>query len=133
MPEFYERMAATANRLITKRGRDLRLVRLDQDAGDTQRPWWGPGDNPNEQFLPLKGVFVPPGTVRQFGLQSLGLGTEIEDMIAWSEQIIIVAQGENDLRLYKEVDDGGVRWGVVASQILKPGTTTLLGFIGVRR
>ena len=133
MPDFYASKAATAKRLINKRGRSIELIRLDESAANTSRPWKGPPSTPSETTLPLKGVFVPPNTVRQFGLSALGLGTQLEDMISMSDQVIIVAQGEVDLRIFTEVLDDGMRWGIFASQILKPGDVTLLGFLGVRR
>ena len=133
MLDFYASKAATAKRLINKRGRSIELIRLDESAANTSRPWKGPPSTPTEGTLPLKGVFVPPNTVRQFGLSALGLGTQLEDMISMSDQVIIVAQGEVDLRIFTEVLDDGMRWGIFASQILKPGDVTLLGFLGVRR
>jgi hypothetical protein len=131
--DFYASKAATAKRLINKRGRSIELIRLDESAANTSRPWKGPPSTPSETTLPLKGVFVPPNTVRKFGLSALGLGTQLEDMISMSDQVIIVAQGEVDLRIFTEVLDDGMRWGIFASQILKPGDVTLLGFLGVRR
>ena len=133
MLDFYASKVATAKRLINKRGRSIELIRLDESAANTSRPWKGPPSTPSETTLPLKGVFVPPNTVRQFGLSALGLGTQLEDMISMSDQVIIVAQGEVDLRIFTEVLDDGMRWGIFASQILKPGDVTLLGFLGVRR
>ena len=133
MLDFYASKAATAKRLINKRGRSIELIRLDESAANTSRPWKGPPSTPSETTPQLRGVFVPPNTVRQFGLSALGLGTQLEDMISMSDQVIIVAQGEVDLRIFTEVLDDGVRWGIFASQILKPGDVTLLGFLGVRR
>jgi len=131
--DFYNRLAATAVRLINKRGRLIRLIRFDETAANAARPWKGPPIIPTEPSTEVYGVFVPPTSVRQFGLTALGLGTEMESMIATSEQIIIVSSGETDLRQFSEVFDQAQRWGIFASQILKPGSTTLLGFLGVRR
>lgn len=131
--EFYNRLAATAVRMINKRGRLIRLIRFDETAANAGRPWKGPPINPTEPGSDVFGVFVPPTSVRQFGLSALGLGTEMESMIATSEQIIIVSAGETDLRQFSEVLDQSERWGIFTSQILKPGSTTLLGFLGVRR
>jgi len=131
--DFYNGLAATAIRMINKRGRSIRLIRFDETAANAARPWRGPPSSPTEPGSNVFGVFVPPISVRQFGLSALGLGTEMESMIAVSEQIIIVSAGEIDLRQFSEVLDQSERWGIFASQILKPGSTTLLGFLGVRR
>ena len=133
MTEFYNRLAATAIRMINKRGRLIRLIRFDETAANAARPWKGPPVSPTEPSSDVFGVFVPPTSVRQFGLSALGLGTEMESMISTSEQIIIVSVGETDLRQFSEILDQSERWGIFTSQILKPGSTTLLGFLGVRR
>lgn len=128
----YNRLSQTASRLIKNNGRSITFVKLDSKPADPDRPWKGPTDN-GETKLALNGVFVPPNTVSQFGLQALGAGTEFKDLITFSEQIIITAQGEEDLREYTSVVDGDERWGVIGIQVLKPGDVTLLAFVGVRR
>lgn len=130
MPD-YTRLAATAQRLIKNNGRSITFVKLDEAAADPAQPWNGPSTN--ETTLALNGVFVPPNTVRQFGLSALGEGTEFRDLVTFSEQIIITAQGENDLREYTKVIDRSDRWGIIGLQVLRPGDTTLLAFVGVRR
>jgi len=128
----YVRLAATANRLIEKNGRSIQFVRLNEDPADPTKPWNGPAAG-GEGNLDLFGVFVPPNTVRQFGLTALGEGTEFQDLLTMSEQVIITAQAENDLRLYTEVVDRSQRWGIIGLQVLRPADVTLLAFVGVRR
>ena len=128
----YTRLATTAARLIKNNGRSITFVRLNETPANSDRPWKGPASG-GETTLALNGVFVPPNTVRQFGLTALGEGTELRDLVAFSEQIIITAQGDNDLRQFTSVIDGGVRWGVIGLQVLQPGDTRLLAFVGVRR
>jgi len=127
----YTKLAATAARLIKNNGRSITFVKLDEAAADPSEPWNGPASN--ETTLALNGVFVPPNTVRQFGLSALGEGTEFKDLVTFSEQIIITAQGENDLREYTKVIDRSDRWGIIGLQVLRPGDTTLIAFVGVRR
>ena len=131
MPD-YSRLAQTAERLIRNSGRSITFVRLGETPSDSSAPWKGPASG-GEISLPLIGTFVPPNTVRQFGLTALGEGTEFNDLVTRSEQIIITAQGENDLRLFTEVVDRNERWGIIGLQVLRPGDTTLLAFVGVRR
>lgn len=130
MPD-YVKLAATAERLIRNNGRSITFVKLDETAADPSEPWNGPASN--ETTLALNGVFVPPNTVRQFGLSALGEGTEFRDLVTFSEQVIITAQGENDLREYTKVIDRSDRWGIIGLQVLRPGDTTLIAFVGVRR
>lgn len=128
----YVRLSATANRLIEKNGRSIQFVRLNESPADPDKPWNGPAAG-GEGNLDLFGVFVPPNTVRQFGLSALGEGTEFQDLLTMSEQVIITAQAENDLRLYTEVVDRSQRWGIIGLQVLRPADVTLLAFVGVRR
>lgn len=127
----YNRFSEVASRLIKNNGRSISLIRLNETPDDPQKPWKGPSGA--ETTVAVNGVFVPPNTVRQFGLSALGEGTEFKDLVSFSEQIIIVSQGDEDIRKFTSVLDGGVRWGIIGTQVLKPGTKILLGFIGVRR
>lgn len=128
----YVRLASVANRLVQENGRPISFIRLNEVPADSSNPWDGPGPG-GETSLSVYGVFVPPNTVRQFGLSALGEGTEFEDLVTFSEQIIITSQGEIDLRQYTKVEDGGIRWGIVGLQVLRPGLVTMLAFVGVRR
>lgn len=128
----YVRLVQTASRLIANNGRAIQFFKFNEIPNDSNQPWKGPAIS-GEQTLELNGVFVPPNTVREFGLSALGEGTGFEDLITFSQQVIIVAQGENDLREYTTVIDRDQRWGIVGLQVLRPGNTTVLGFVGVRR
>lgn len=126
----YAKLAKTAERLVNVNGRVITLVRKSETAADPLKPWKGP--QAGETLLTMKGVFVPPNTVRQFGITSLGQGTEFVDMISFSEHIAIVFQGENDIREYTTLRDG-VDWNILGIQVLRPADINLLAFIGVRR
>lgn len=128
----YARLSATATRLIQANGRSFTLVKFNEIAADANEPWNGPASG-GQTTLTLYGVFVPPATIKQFGLQGLGQGTEFVDLVTYSEQVIITNPTTNDLRQYSEVIDDSVRWGIIGTQVLKPASTTILGFIGVRR
>lgn len=128
----YNRLSQTAERLIRNNGRSISFIKLNETPQNSNRPWKGPGAG-GETKVAMNGVFVPPNTVRQFGLTALGEGTEFKDLITFSQQIIIVAQGNNDLREFTSVEDANVRWGIIGIQVLRPGDVALLGFVGVRR
>lgn len=128
----YNRLAQTASRLIKNNGRSISFLKLSEIVNDPSKPWNGPGAG-GETALALNGVFVPPNAVRQFGLSALGEGTELIDLVAMSEQIIITFPAENNLREYTSVLDRAVRWGILGLQILRPGDVTVLAFVGVRR
>lgn len=127
----YVKLQATALRLINANGRAITLGRKSRTAADANEPWNGPTGA--DTTLAIFGVFVPPNTVREFGLPSLGEGTEFQDLLRFSQQIVIVAPEDNDIRDYEYVIDRSENWGIVATQVLRPGELTMLGFIGVRR
>lgn len=130
----YAKLSATAERLIKKNGRQLTFVQHDKTPSNPSKPWLGAADPKGSgTTLDLDGVFVPPNTVREFGITALGRGTEIEDLLARSQQIVITATKNNDLRQFRQVFDDGVYWKILATQELKPGATSLIAFVGVRR
>jgi len=132
----YAKLQKTAQRLIDKNGRSITLVRQDRTNDNASRPWKNNADpsGAGAQKEIVKGVFVPPNTVRQFGLTALGQGAEIEDLIANSENVIIISPGDAyDVREFQEVIDGTETWGIVGTQILRPADLVLLGFLGVKR
>jgi hypothetical protein len=127
----YVKLANTAKKLINANGREITFIGKSQAASDPSKPWDGPTGG-TDISLVLDGVFVPPNTVRQFGLTALGQGTEYVDLISFSEEIIITFPGDNDLRNYIQVIDE-VTYGIVGIQVLKPGPLNLLAFVGIRR
>lgn len=132
----YVKLLAVANKLINKNGRNIILQHEERDPKDPSKPWRGPlleKDGGTPVKFPVKGVFVPPNTVREFGITSLGEGTLMEDMIAVSQQIVIIAGTETDLRQFDTIKDRSESWGIKGLQVLRPGDITLLAFIGVRR
>ena len=126
----YVKLAATAERLIRLNGREVTFFRLSQTPTDPDKPW--KGNTPRPDYIVLPAVFVPPNTVRQFGLTSLGQGTEFVDLITFSEQIAIVFPEENDLREYTTLHDV-VDYNILGIQVLRPGPINMLAFVGVRR
>jgi hypothetical protein len=127
----YVKLAIVAERLIRQNGRLVTFVRKDRTPSDPSKPWKGPVDG--ETTLALSAVFVPPNTVRQFGLSSLGEGTQFLDLVTFSEQVAIVFPEDNDLRQYQTIRDQGINWNMIGLQLLQPAATKLLAFVGTRR
>jgi len=127
----YVKLAATADRLITANGRTVTFQRKSEVASDAAKPW-GAQTGVDTEFE-TKAVFAPPNTVRQFGLSSLGQGTEFKDLIEFSDYIGIFYPGSTDMRQFSHVEDGTEVFGIIGLQILKPGDVQLLGFVGIRR
>jgi hypothetical protein len=136
----YPKLLATVKRLIEKNGRVITLSRKDETPIDVNKPWRGSLPESDALALPAVtyetfGVFVPPNTVRQFGLTALGEGTEFKDLLAMTEQIIICPglPVDDEIRQYTTVKDRGQDWGVLSYQVLRPGDIPVLSFILVRR
>ena len=129
----YVKLAGVADRLIRANGREVQFVRKATALLDPAKPWKGSDPDEDEITLTLPAVFVPPNQVRIFGLSALGEATEFRDMVTFSEQIAIVACGQNDLREYQTIRDGSINWNMIGLQLLKPATLNILAFVGTRR
>jgi len=127
----YVKLAATAKRLVAANGRPITFVRKSEVAADPAKPWDAQAGADVTFTTPA--VFVPPNTVRQFGLTALGQGTEYDDLIAFSESIGIFFPETQDIRQFSHVQDGAELFGIVGLQILKPASIQMLGFVGIRR
>lgn len=130
----YVKLAGVADRLVKANGRSVEFLREAETRADPLKPWEGPGDEATTPptSVMLNSVFVPPNTVRQFGITALGQGTEFVDLVTWTEQIGIVFPEEYDMRTFTHLVDGD-RYGITGLQVLKPGDIQLLAFIAVRR
>lgn len=125
----YVRLAATATRLVEANGRAMSFVRLDEIPTDLDEPWRGAtlARAPAAETVSGSAVAVPPSS-----LVALGRKTTDEDFVKRSEQILI-AVADSDIEGFDEVLDEEVRWRITGVEKLKPGSTTLLYFVGVVR
>ena len=130
----YATLAETAKTLIEQNGRLITFNRFNQTPGDNAKPWLGPTDPRSsvDATATISGVFVPPS-----GAAALGLRTVDSDLLKRTAEIAIVAPGSVsppfDLATANEVVDGGVKKKVTFTETLKPGSTTVLYFVGVAR
>lgn len=117
----FTRSQATAARLIRANGRKIALR-----------------GGPLPDLEDIYGSFVSPNAASKDGLVVLGTGTQFENLIRRSQEIIIAATGSHDILNYTVVDDplGPIRggsWYIVGIQLLWPGEVGVLSYIGVRR
>lgn len=125
-------LVATAQRLIIENGRSVTFISHDKTLDDAAKPWQGattgPRTAPDAVFV-TDVVFVEPSAAAR-----LGLSSEQSDLIKRSEQIMIVSPGDAvDLNDFEEVQDETVYWKITGIEILRPGLTTILAFVGVKR
>lgn len=130
----YAAVSKKAKKLVDEFGRDITFVKLDEVVADATKPWDGaasPRIDP-ESSITLKGVFVPPSSSVELGLQTIKPG-----MTDRAKQIIIIAPGivhkDVEFEQYDEVIDGTVKWKIVQAETLKPGSDRILYFIEVER
>lgn len=126
----FTKLAATAQRLLGANGRSVTFIRHSQSLADAGKPWQGPTSargTPDETSV-QNAVFVQPSSASQ-----LGIASEQSDLVMKSDQIMIVAPGTVDLTIFQEVLDDGVYWKITGIEVLRPGATTVLAFVGVAR
>ena len=126
----YTELATKAEALITKFGRSITIEKFDTTPADASKPWRGPVD-PRASLdatVATDGVFVEPSEASK-----LGMSVDVNDLLQRSEQIVIVSTS-TDLNGFNElVDTDTTRWKILGFEHLKPGTVSLLYFIGVAR
>lgn len=127
----YDKMALVAERLVTENGRTISLIRQGETPTDTAKPW--NGSSGVETVVDVPGIQLLPNAVRVFGLSALGDAGKLDGLISISELVYVIFQGEEDLKQFTFVRDGGVDYQIEATQALKPANKTLLGFVVVRR
>jgi len=126
----YSPVLNDAIEIVQEFGRNLTFVELGDTPADPLKPWRGaaaPRSSPKRTFT-VPGVLVEPST-----LDALGRDDAIQDFVAQSTQIAIVATTEN-LDDYNEVHDtDGSVWTIQGFSVLKPGPTQLLVYVGLSK
>lgn len=122
----YARAVALAVRLITANGRELKVQRLSSTPANTAKPWEGPVAPSVAEELTLTGVFLSPEG---------GWGKEFvsEDLVKRCDQVCMLPGGSYDLADYTVIEDEGTKWRIEWMRELKPGDTTVLYALGVKR
>lgn len=113
----------TAKRLVERFGRKVTLAKLSAATVSVGEPWRGPASPPalgttGNQEVPA--VFV--GLLKHLG----------EDFLKDLEQVALIASSD-DLSAYHLLVDGTVRWNIVRIQTLRPGATSIVHYVGVKR
>lgn len=126
----YAKMGARAVQLVQRYGTTVTLRRLDNTPSDPAKPHLGPVD-PEANATELAGlyaVFVEPSDTSK-------LGTEIQkaDWLKRAQKIAIVAAVQNPEDYSTLVDADGTVWRIEGVSTLRPGSITLLHFVGVSR
>jgi hypothetical protein len=129
----YAQLADVARELVEEAGREVTFIQYNETASDPSRPWRGAADPRvsvvQEHELPA--VAVDVGTAKK-----LGMAVKDEDLLKRVSQFLVVAPGDGfsgDLRDVHEAIDEGTRWQVLAVDVLRPASVTLLYYVAVAR
>tara|TARA_R110000772_G_scaffold267648_1_gene392128 strand:- start:103 stop:489 length:387 start_codon:yes stop_codon:yes gene_type:complete len=125
----YVKLAATATRLVEANGRDLSFVQLLETPTDVAEPWRGNATPREASTIVLgSGVAVPPSSA-----STLGIHVADDHFLKRADQILICV-AEEDIENFDEViDEGSTVWKITGVEKLRPSTTTILYFVGVKR
>jgi hypothetical protein len=115
--------------LIADTGRVVTFAKLVPTAADAATPWKGPGEPTLGDSMDRAATFVPASGT------GLGKALVSEELLKRAEQICLVAPADGTLVIEQchVIIDGGVRWGIVWVETLRPGGTAVLYVVGVKR
>lgn len=122
----YVKLAATANRLVTKSGKSITVRKLNSAPADPTKPWRGAVD-PRSPAADTQ--VVAAVEVAESGIGKLINKKDIPDTV---DKFYIAAPGLStpDLDDFDEVNDGGVDARIVLMKALRPAGTVLIYVIG---
>lgn len=114
----YAKLAATAQRLINKNGRDMTLTLRDRTAADPAKPWEGPASPGTDTSVTVKGVHLGYLTEEKNGVLTRS-----------SYETAYVAALDTDpavIETYDTLVDGSDVWHIQDVEKLAPGDTRIL-------
>lgn len=125
----YAPILAEAQQLIRDTGRLTTFERLSAAPADPARPWRGPAAPAVANSVSAMATFVP---AQGADLGRMGIS---EQLLARVEQVALVAPDPSgfDFAAATSATDSSVRWRVDWVQTLRPGGTTLLYAMGMKR
>lgn len=124
---MHEEELELAEELIAEDGRDVVFIQLAEDVGSFPGEASGDPRNPPARSVSVKAVFVEPDS-----LQRLGITTKVDQLLQTSDRICLVP-GTYDLDGMNEVIDEDRYYKIQGMETLRPGTRTLLYFVGLER
>lgn len=125
---MHEEFLELAEELIAEDGRDVVFIQLATLPGAFPGEVAGDPRSPPAAQLPTKACFVEPDS-----MQRLGMSTRVIELAKRSDQICLVP-GTFPLEQYNEVlDDDGNYYKIKGMEKLRPGTRSILYFVGLAR
>ncbi len=128
----YTNFRTLAERLIEENGRDLSLVRRDQDnPSDPAKPWRDSTEAATITFI-VKGVII------DFDKEDVdgSLVRRGDKMVLIADKSVIDEGGSAAnliIEDYDEIRDAGVRWKILDANLIQPGDTRILYILHARQ
>lgn len=113
----YADLAATAERLLAKFGRDVVFQRTSRAPADSQKPWRGPAT----------------GDVTSVAARAVVVGERLEGDPRRPAYDQVLVAGSAGIEGFDMMVDGGVVRQVESIEVLRPGDETVLYIARVRR
>lgn len=131
LPPFdYEPLVTDVRELLDSFGRTATFNKLNNVPPDSATPWRST-DNPRNEIVESLSVSIVP--VEPSALDDLGRDDMTQDFIKRSQQILFVST-DTDLRQFDEmVDSDGSRWRITYLTELRPGSRSMLYFVGISK
>ena len=124
----YANAKKLATSLIRRFGRSVKLQRIE--ASET-------GNRNVVEEVEVQATMMLPNQVRIFGLSALGESARPNEQIVETEVVyILVPPDEEDFKRWNCIEDSDSVRGeqrIIATQVFKPGDTSILGYIGAGR
>ncbi len=115
----YETLAATASRLITKKGRSITLVVKPAAVSDPAKPWRSDAAGAKK---------VAKGVAEEYKSFEFN-----QDILRGDKKFLVSATGLLPPDQYYQILDGGDTWSIVNYQEMKPGDVPLVYVFQARK
>lgn len=131
MAKDWSSTVSLVNRLLTKFGRSITLLKDDRQPDNPAEEWEGPPEwddataSTSDKLDDVKAVFV--------GVSESEFADITDGLIRRGKDGFLIAGDAGDLSGFNRVDDSGSLWSISRLTPLKPGDTVLLWGVEVER
>jgi hypothetical protein len=125
----YDTIATVVRTLLSENGRTVTLNKMDNVPSNSSKPWQGSTTARTAvATLEVSAVFVEPSS-----LDTLGRDYVSPEFLKRSEQIAFISTDTRLDQFNEMVDSDSTRWRIVDMTELRPGSKSMLYFVGVKK
>ena len=119
----FNKLALTAKRLIDANGRQVTLIKYGNDPADSDKPWRGRNDYHEAEVVGFAS-FVSDSFLKN-----------VDSIKRESNFALFAAEDDegNDLETFDVIDDGGIIWKIIQTELIAPATKRVLYQFEVKR